>query len=209
LYEDVARVHGKLVVPHISKVMGSLVRSSSASGSFPQLQIASARVTVALARYSIDSNTFQEDAEKIMQEICAPLTDALAGKLEPVAANAATSIHALVENEQWKYVHDEIVHDICQRTTVALSEKPTRTASHMQLACILASTNPYTLSIYGASLLRAGEDSLKVTTNAWQLRKAAAKLLQSVLTILDKETLETELHSALHVRRYSKTLCVM
>jgi len=199
-------VHGKLVVPHILKVMGSLVRSSSASGSFPQLQLASARVTAALARYAIDSNTSQEDAEKIMQEICAPLTDALAGKLEPVAANAATCIYALVETEQWKYAHDEIVHEMCQRITVALSEKPTRTAAHMQLACILASTNPDTLSIYGASLLRAGEDILKVTANSWQLRKAAAKLLQSVLTILDKETLETELHSALHVRDYSEIL---
>ncbi|KAG0565249.1 hypothetical protein KC19_8G176200 [Ceratodon purpureus] len=198
LYEEVARVHGKLVIPHISKVVGSLVRSSSASGSFPQLQLACARVTAALARYGIDSGTSQEDAEKIMQEICAPLTDALAGKLEPVAANAAACIHALVETEQWKYTHEEVVHEVCQRTTVALSEKPTRTAAHMQLACILASANPDTLSIYGASLLRAGEDTLKVPANSWQLRKAAAKLLQSVLTILDKETLETELQSALH-----------
>lgn len=189
--------------------MGSLVRSSSASGSFPQLQLASARVTAALARYGIDSNTFQKDAEKIMQEICAPLADALAGKLEPVTANAATCIHSLVETEQWKYAHDEIVHEICQRTTAALSEKPTRTAAHMHLACLLASTNPDILSIYGASLLRAGEDVLKVTANSWQLRKAAAKLLQSALTILDKETLETELHPAVHVREYSGTLCVL
>lgn len=189
--------------------MGSLVRSSSASGSFPQLQLASARVTAALARYGIDSNTFQQDAEKVMQEICAPLIDALAGKLEPVAANAATCIHALVETEHWKYAHDEIVHEICQRTTVALSEKPTRTAAHMQLACILASTNPDILIIYGGTLLRAGEDVLKVTSNSWQLRKAAAKLLQSVLTILDKETLETELHAALHVREHSGILRVI
>lgn len=206
LYEDVARVHGKLVVPHISKVMGSLVRSSTASGSFPQLQLASAKVTAALARYSIDSNTFRHDAEKVMQEICVPLTEALAGKLEPVAANAATSIHALIETEQWKYAHDEIVHEICQRTTAALSEKSTRTAAHMHLACILASTNPDILSIYGPNLLRAGEDVLKVTSSTWQLRKAAAKLLQSVLTILDKETLETEIHAALHVSEDRGTL---
>ena len=198
-------MHGKLVISQLSKIMGSLVRSSSVCGSFPQLQLACARVTAALARYGIDSNTSQEEAEKIMQEICIPLTDALIGKLEPVAANAAACIHALVETEQWKYAHEEIVHEVCQRTTVALNEKPTRTPAHMQLACILASANPDTLSIYGASLLRAGEDILKVTTNSWQLRKAAAKLLQSVLTILDKETLETELQSALQVCEHSKT----
>jgi hypothetical protein len=43
---------------------------------------------------------------------------------------------------------------------------------------------------------------LKVTANSWQLRKAAAKLLQSVLTILDKETLESELQCALLVREF-------
>nr|XP_024402497.1 uncharacterized protein LOC112295321 isoform X2 [Physcomitrium patens] len=179
--------------------MSALVKFSSASGSFPQLQLACARVTAAIARYSIDSDTFQEDAEKIIQEICGPLTDALAAKLEPVAASAAACIHAVVETELWKYAQDEIVHEVCHRTAAALNEKSTRTVAHMQLVYVLASTNPDALSIHGASLLRAGEDTLKETANSWQLRKSAAKLLQSVLTILDKESLETELHSALHV----------
>lgn len=199
LYEEVARVHGKLVVPHISKVMAALVRSSSASGSFPQLQQACARVTAALARHGIDSTTSKEEAEEIMREICTPLIDALSGKLEPVAATAAACIHALAETEAWKFAREEIVHDVCQRTTVALSEKSTRTAAHMQLIRILASVNPDTLSLHGASLLRAGEEILKVTANPWQLRKAAAQLLQSVLTILDKEALQTQLNPAFHV----------
>ncbi|KAG0600652.1 hypothetical protein M758_11G050900 [Ceratodon purpureus] len=198
LYEEVARVHGKLVVPHIPKVMGALVRSSSASGSFPQLQVACARVTASLARYGIDSSTPQEEAEEIMREICTPLIEALSGKLEPVAASAAACIHALAESEKWRYVQEDIVHDVCHRTTVALSEKATRTAAHMQLIRILASVNPDVLSLHGANLLRAGEEILKVNANSWQLRKAAAQLLQSVLTILDKETLETELNPALH-----------
>jgi len=199
LYEEVARVHGKLVVPHIAKVMGALVRSSAASGSFPQLQMACARVTAALARHGIDSTTSQDEAEKIMREICTPLIDALAGKLEPVAATAAACIHALAETEKWKHAREEVVHDVCHRTTVALSEKSTRTAAHMQLIRILASVNPDVLCLHGASLLRASEEILKVTANPWLLRKAAAQMLQSVLTILDKETLETELNSALHV----------
>lgn len=205
LYEDCARVHGTLVVPHIPKVMAAMVRSSSASGSFPQLQVACARVTASLARNCINSTTPQEEAEEIMRKISNPLVDALSGKLEPVAANAAACLHALAEMEKWKYVREEVVHEVCERTTVALSEKPTRTAAHMQLMRILASVNPDVVSLHGANLLRAGEEILKVTANSWQLRKAAAQLLQSVLTVLDKETLETELSSAVHVREESRS----
>lgn len=201
LYEEVARVHGKLVVPHISKVMAALVRSSSASGTFPQLQVACARVTAAIARHGIDATTSSEEAERIMREICNPLIDALAGKLEPVASTAAACLHALAETDKWKHAREEIVHEVCQRTTVALGEKSTRTVAHMQLIRVLASVNPDVLCLHGASLLRAGEQILKNTSNSWQLRKAAAQLLQSVLTILDKETLQTELNSALHVRQ--------
>lgn len=198
-------MHGKLVVPHIPKVMGALVRCSSASGSFPQLQVACARVTASLARHGIDSTTAHEDAEDVMRALCAPLIDALSGKLEPVAATASSCLHALAETATWKHVREATVHEICDRTTVALSEKATRTAAHMQLIRILASVNPDVLSLHGPSLLRAGEEILKVTSNSWQLRKAAAQMLQSVLTILDKESFATELNPALHVREQSLT----
>lgn len=201
MYEDVARVHGKLVVPHIPKIMAALVRSATGSGSFPQLQVACARVAASLARHCIDYTTSQDEAEEIMWEICAPLIDALAGKLEPVAATGAACIHALAETEKWKHAREEMIHNVCQRVTVVLSEKATRTAAHIQLIRILASVNPDVLCLHGANLLRAGEEILKGTANPWQLRKAAAQLLQSVLTILDKETLEMELNSALHVSR--------
>lgn len=198
LFEEVARVHGKLVVPHIPRIMGSIVRSSSASGSFPQLQVASARVTAALARHCIDSSTSQADSEEIVREICSSLIDCLSGKLEPVAATAAACIHALAETDKWKYASEEIVQEVCQRTIVALGERSSRSGAHMQLVRILASVNPDTISIHGANLLRAGEEILKVTANPWQIRKAAAQMLQSVLTILDKETLEIELNAALN-----------
>lgn len=123
----------------------------------------------------------------------------MAGKLEPVSAGAAACLHALVETEKWKYACDETVHDVCQRTAIALGEKVARTVVHMQLVCALASANPDALSIYGTSLLRAGEDILKLTGDSWQHRKAAAKLLQAVLTILDKETLQIELDTTYHV----------
>lgn len=125
-----------------------------------------------------------------------------AGKLEPVAAGAAACIHALIETENWKYACDETVQDVCQRTSVALCEKSTRTVFHLQLASALASMNPDTLGLYGATILRAGEEILKTAVDSWQHRKAAAKLLQGVLTILDKETLESEVDLAIHVSHF-------
>lgn len=79
LYEEVARVHGKLIIPHIPRVTSSLIRSLSGSGSSPQLQQACAKVAAALAQHSIDATTSPEEAENIIHEICGPLADALAG----------------------------------------------------------------------------------------------------------------------------------
>ena len=117
-----------------------------------------------------------------------------------MAAGAAACIHALIETENWKYACDETVQEICQRTSVALSEKSTRTVFHLQLASTLASMNPDIFGIYGTTLLRAGEEILKTSVDSWQHRRAAAKLLQGVLTILDKETLESEVDLAIQVR---------
>jgi len=116
-----------------------------------------------------------------------------------VAAGAAACIHALIETENWKYASEETVHTVCQRVTVALSEKSTRTVFHLQLASALSSMNPDTLSLYGTALVRTAVEILKVAVDSWQHRKAAAKLLQGVLIIVDKETLETEVDLAIHV----------
>lgn len=79
LYEEVARVHGKLIIPHIPRVMISIIRSLTASGSLPQLQQSCAKVVAAIARYTIDFKTSPEEAEDIIRELCDPLTEALAG----------------------------------------------------------------------------------------------------------------------------------
>lgn len=121
------------------------------------------------------------------------------GKLEPVAAGAAACIHALIETEYWRCACNGTVQEVYQRLTVALSEKSTRTVFHLHLASALASMNPDTVGVYGAPLLRVGEETLKSAVDSWQHRKAAAKLLQGVLTILDKETLEIELDSVIRV----------
>ncbi len=80
LVQDVAQVHGKLVVPHIPRVMNSLMRALSASGSSPQLHLTCAKVVAALACYTIDASTPVEEAEQILRLLSQPLTDAIAGK---------------------------------------------------------------------------------------------------------------------------------
>ncbi len=118
-----------------------------------------------------------------------------------MAAGAATCLHALVDCEKWKYASEESIHEVCQRATAALSEKSNRTVAHMQLVRLLATINPVTLSIYGASLLKEGEEILKGFPDSWQHRKFAVHLLQAVLAILDKETLALELPHTVQVKR--------
>lgn len=79
LYEEVARVHGKLIIPQIGRVMATVTRSLSASGSSPQLHQACAKVVAALVRYSIDADSSAAEAEDILKEVSRPLVDLLAG----------------------------------------------------------------------------------------------------------------------------------
>ncbi|XP_024376981.1 uncharacterized protein [Physcomitrium patens] len=199
LYEEVARVHGKLIIPQFGKVMTTLTRSLSASGSSPQLHQACAKVAAALIRYTIDPDTSEAEAEEILKEVSRPLVDLLAGKLEHVAAGSATCMQALVESEKWKHAPADLVSEVCHRTTTALGDKSTRTVAHMQLARSLATMNPGTLNVYGACLLHAAEEVLSVSTYSWQQRKCAAKMAQAVLAIVDRETLALEFHSITQV----------
>lgn len=73
-------MHRELVKPHLPRVMSSLIRTLAASGSSPQLQQACAKVTAAMARYTIDPTMCIEDAEEIIRDICDPLAEALAGE---------------------------------------------------------------------------------------------------------------------------------
>jgi hypothetical protein len=79
LYEEVARVHGKLIISQLPRVMATVMRSLSASGSSPQqLHQACAKVVSALVRYSIDSNTSMAEAEEVVRVVGHPLVEAIA-----------------------------------------------------------------------------------------------------------------------------------
>ncbi|CAM6082524.1 unnamed protein product [Calypogeia fissa] len=194
LYEEVARVHGKLIIPHISRVMATVTRSLSSSGSSPHLHQACAKVVSAVARFSVEEGS-PEQADGILRDLCDPLLSVLTGKLEPLAAGAAVCLQALVECEKWKYASDEIVNETCLKTTVAIGEKITRTVAHMQLARSLATTNPSFFDSFGVALLRSGSEVLRETSasGTWQRKACAARLLQAVLPIVDKATLASEL----------------
>ncbi|KAL2652469.1 hypothetical protein R1flu_020597 [Riccia fluitans] len=194
LYEEVARIHGKLVIPHIPRVMTTVTRTLSSSGSSPQLHQACAKVVSAFARYAIDDSSIVQ-ANEILRELCDPLLDVLAGKLEPLAAGAAVCLHALVESGKWSCASEDLVNEACLRTAVALGEKGTRTVAHLQLTCALAVANPTVMGVYGVSLLRACVDLLRLTsaTSTWQQRSCAARLLHVVLPIVDRATISSEL----------------
>ncbi len=78
-----ARVHGKLIISQLPRVMATVMRSLSASGSSPQqLHQACAKVVSALVRYSIDSNTSMAEAEEVVRVVGHPLVEAIAGTEE-------------------------------------------------------------------------------------------------------------------------------
>lgn len=116
-----------------------------------------------------------------------------------MAAGAATCMQALVESEKWKHASVDLVSEVCHRTTTAMGDKSTRTVAHMQLARSVATINPGTLNAYGACLLHAGEEVLKDSANSWQHRKCAAKMVQAVMAVVDRETLSLELNSITQV----------
>lgn len=131
----------------------------------------------------------------------------VAGKLEHVAAGAATCLQALVESEKWKHATMELVSEVCHQTTTALGDKSTRTVAHVQLAISLATINPSILSVYGACLLHVGEEVLNGRANSWQHRKYAAKMVQAVVAIVDKDTLALELSSIMQVVEHKLSVC--
>lgn len=199
LYEEVARVHGKLIIPQIGRVMTTMTRSLSGSGSSPQLHQACAKVAAAVVRYSIDSDSSAAEAEEILKDVSRPLIGLLTGKMEHVAAGSATCMQALVESEKWKNAPPDLVSEVCHRTTTALGDKSTRTVAHMQLARSLATVNPGTLNVYGACLIHAAEEVLSSSVYSWQHRRCAAQMVQAVLGIVDRETLALEFHAITQV----------
>lgn len=195
LYEVLAKVHGKNIIPHTSKIMTTVVKTlSSSAGSLP-LQQACGRVVAGIARYGIDTFSTGAQQEGVIRDLCTPLLDVLIGKVEPLAAGAALCLQALVETDSWKFASVDIVNEVCLRVTGALEETLTQTVAHMSLVCSLAKLNCQILEAYGRSLIKAGVQILEdgVANGNWRRRVIAVEMINSLLKSVDTQIVSSEI----------------
>ncbi len=83
LYEEVAQVHGKLIISQLPIIMATVMWYLSTSGSSPQqLYQACAKVVSTLVRYSINSNTSMVETEEVVRMVGHPLVEIIVGTKE-------------------------------------------------------------------------------------------------------------------------------
>ncbi|XP_024530537.1 uncharacterized protein LOC112346255 [Selaginella moellendorffii] len=204
LYTDVARVHGRLIAPEIPRIMITITRTLSSSGSSIHLHESCARVVAALLRYAISPLSAMADADKVFPDVCNPLIDVLSAKIEPLAAGAAICLQAAVESEKWKYAPRDLVADLCARASAVLKDRSGQTVGHIQLARSLVRVGAVAPDC-GVALLRASTEILRGNPPAWQQKASALQLVRALLLGLDKKSLAEESESIgkiiEHIRR--------
>lgn len=197
LYEVLARVHGRNIVPQIDNIMSTIVKTlMTSAGSFP-LHQACSKVVPAIARYGIDPLTSDSEKANIIYSLCKPLSDILMGSPESVTAGAALCLKALVETDNWRSVSDDTVNDVCLRVAGALEEKLSQTNSHMGLAIALAKHNSLILEPYARSLIRSGLHILATDVAAGNSHKrfSAIQMVNFLVKSVDLRSIFTELTS--------------
>ncbi|PKA52283.1 hypothetical protein AXF42_Ash010179 [Apostasia shenzhenica] len=195
LFEVLARVHGRSIVPQIESIMTTIIRTlSTSAGSFP-LHQACSKVVPAIARYGIDPSTPDDDKKKIIFSLYKPLTESLMSSPECLASGAALCLKALVESNNWKCASDDMVNDVCLKATVALGEKKTQSNSHMGLAMALAKHNCSIAEAYVGSLIRSGLHILtsgSIEKNS-QKRFFAIQMINFLMKCIDSRNFSLEL----------------
>lgn len=194
LYEVLARVHGRNIVPQIDNIMSTIVKTlMTSAGSFP-LHQACSKVVPAIARYGIDPLTPDGEKAKIIYSLCKPLSDILMGSPERVMAGAALCLKALVETDNWRFASDDIVNNVCLRVAGALEEKPSQTSSHMGLAIALAKQNSLILEPYARSLIRSGLCILKTDVAVGNSQKhfSAIQMVDILMKSVDLRSILSE-----------------
>ncbi|KAJ6852212.1 uncharacterized protein M6B38_254565 [Iris pallida] len=201
LFEVLARVHGRNIVPQIDNIMSTIVRTLSLSGgSFP-LQQACSKVVPAIARYGMDPSTADGEKARIIYLLCRPLSDALMCPQESLASGASLCLKALVECSNWKFASEEVVGDVCLKVAGSLEEKATQTNSHMGLAMALAKHNVLTVEAYAGSLLRSGLKILDAggAMNNSQRRFSAIQMINFLMKCVDSRCILPELVKVVEV----------
>lgn len=195
LFEVLARVHGRNIVPQIGSIMNTIIRTlSTSAGSFP-LHQACSRVVPAIARYGIDPSTPDDEKKKIILSLTTPLSNALMSSQESLASGSALCLKVLVESNNWKFASDETINDVCLKVAGALEQKTTQANSHIGLAMALAKHNSSIAEAYVGSVIRSGLRLLNLgtTENNSQKRFAAIQMINFLMKCIDSRSISSEL----------------
>ncbi|XP_066335795.1 protein SINE1-like [Miscanthus floridulus] len=199
LYEVLARVHGRNIVPQIGNIMATIMRTLSTSGgSFP-LHQACSKVVPAIARYGIDpSSTPDDEKAAIIASLCRPLCGALMGTTQQdggAASGAALCLKALVESTNWRFASGEMVNEVCLKVAGAMHDRATRSNAHMGLAMALVKHNGLIAEAYARSIVRSGLQILDGDTaeSSSQKRLSAIQMINFFMKFVDPRCLSSEL----------------
>ncbi|KAJ3675628.1 hypothetical protein LUZ60_004670 [Juncus effusus] len=194
LYEVLARVHGKNIIPQIDNIMCTIMSTlSSSGGSFP-LHQACSKVVPAIARYGIDQSTPDEEKNRIIDTLCKPLCDFLMAPQESAASGSALCLKALVESNNWKFASNEMVNEVCLKVAGALHEKSTQSNAHMGLVMSLVKYNGLITEAYARSLVQSGLRILDLngSESNSQKRLSAIQMINFIMKFVDPRSIQSE-----------------
>uniref|UniRef100_A0A0D9XTI9 TORTIFOLIA1/SINE1-2 N-terminal domain-containing protein n=1 Tax=Leersia perrieri TaxID=77586 RepID=A0A0D9XTI9_9ORYZ len=201
LYEVLARVHGRNIVPQIGNIMSTIMCTlSSSGGSFP-LHQACSKVVPAIARYGIDPSTPDEEKAAIIASLCKPLCGALMGNQDGAASGAALCLKALVDSSNWRFAAGETVNEVCLKVAGAMHDKSTQSNAHMALAMALVKHNGLIAEAYARSLVRSGLQILDGDTaeSSSQKRLSAIQMINFFMKFVDPRSISSELSKVVDV----------
>lgn len=203
LYEVLARVHGRNIVPQIGNIMATIMCTlSSSGGSFP-LHQACSKVVPAIARYGIDPATPDAEKAAIIASLCRPLCGALMGgtQQDGAASGAALCLKALVESANWRFASGELVNEVCLKVAGAMHDRATRSNAHMGLAMALVKHNGLIAEAYARSIVRSGLQILDGETaeSSSQKRLSAIQMINFFMKFVDPRCLSSELGRVIDV----------
>ncbi|KAJ1275935.1 hypothetical protein BS78_05G174600 [Paspalum vaginatum] len=204
LYEVLARVHGRNIVPQIGNIMATIMCTlSSSGGSFP-LHQACSKVVPAIARYGIDASTPDAEKAAIIASLCKPLCGALMGAQDGAASGAALCLKALVESSNWRFASGEMVNEVCLKVAGAMHDKATRSNAHMGLAMALVKHNGLIAEAYARSIVRCGLQILDGDTaeSSSQKRLSAIQMINFFMKFVDPRCLSSELGKVIDVMEH-------
>ncbi|KAJ0502987.1 putative armadillo-like helical protein [Helianthus annuus] len=194
LYEDIARVHGSAIVPHIHNIMLTIIKTLTSNPDPFALHHACSKVVSTIARYGMDPTTPDYKKQDIMHSLCKPLSDSLLARQESLSSGAALCLKGLVELDDWRFSSGQMVNEVCQRVAAGL-ENLVQGDSHMGLVTALAKRNGLVVEGYARLLVRAGVRILNTGVteeDSWK-RLSAIRMVNGLITSLDYKSIMSEL----------------